>query len=258
MTEFPTPKPITLHVDVPAGRVDITASDRPTTEVEVKAARFTDESYAEQVRVEQNGDTVSIVAPHERRGLRSSSLRVTVSLPTGSRLDVTTASADVTVTGHVADVMLGTASGDVKVESADSVRIKTASGDVRCDVIAGQATVTTASGDIVLRSVGGAAEVGTASGDITLTDVGGDLLAKSASGDLSFGAVRGGRAEVRSTSGDVRLAVPEGTAAWLDVSSLSGDISSSLHQGEQPSEGERTMEVSVRTLSGDISIVRTR
>ncbi|WP_084956897.1 DUF4097 family beta strand repeat-containing protein [Thermoactinospora rubra] len=274
MPTFPTPGPITLQVSFAAGDLEVVAGDRADTDVQVRPSRGADEDYARSVQVEHAGDTVVIKAPEPAAfRLRSPSLRIVVGLPSGSAVHATTASADVSLRGPLGGVQVQTASGDVSVEQAGetavktasgdisiarvaSLRIKTASGDVKCGTVEGDAAVTSSSGSVRIGAVHGTTEIETTSGDAELEQPGAEVSARSASGDLTLRGVRQGRVVARSASGDVTIAVAHGTAAWLDVSSLSGRVNSQLDRTEAPSGGEPTAEVSARTTSGDISIVR--
>ena len=51
-------------------------------------------------------------------------------------------------------------------------------------------------------------------------------------------------------------AIAPGAAVWLDVRSLSGDMSSDLAAGDEPREGEAVIEIRGKTVSGDVSVRR--
>jgi len=63
----------------------------------------------------------------------------------------------------------------------------------------------------------------------------------------------------QTVSGDVRIGVGRGTRVWIDAASVSGDLRSDLGLGdEQPAsdEGRPVVPLYVKTVSGDVSIVR--
>ena len=107
----------------------------------------------------------------------------------------------------------------------------------------------------------------TASGDAKLEKLTGDLSADTSSGDVSAGWERlsaGAKIKVRTSSGDVRLRVPEGTPVGGEINTTSGRIHSDL-PGSSDKRG-RTMSLTtpgtgvgleVRTSSGDVTL-RTR
>lgn len=257
MPVFATPEPITLRADVTAGRIEVTASDRDDTSVEVRPVKQSDADYVSEVLVEFDDGTLTIKTPDTRGLRRVPSIEVVVGLPSGSRLSASSASADITASGTLQDVEAKSASGDVSIERAADVRIKTASGDVDCDVIDGSATITSASGTVNLSVVHGALQLTTTSGDAVIHEAGHDVSAKSASGDLDIRLIRQGKLAANSASGDVHVAVAHGVPVWLEVSSLSGKVRSQLERGQEPGEGEDTVEINARTISGDITITRT-
>lgn len=83
------------------------------------------------------------------------------------------------------------------------------------------------------------------------------LSVRTASGDVHVEAVTGSRAEVTSASGDIRVGVAPGIGVRLDLSSLSGTVSSELEPvGETGETGETEMRLSCRTISGDVRVGR--
>ncbi|MGW0232147.1 DUF4097 family beta strand repeat-containing protein [Actinopolymorpha singaporensis] len=282
MPTFATPEPVTLRLRVQSGDILVEASDRADTEVEVRpynSNKQADTEAAQQTLVEQRDGSIVVEAPDGKefgRFGRSGSIYVRVALPTGSHLRGTKASADLRAVGRLGDVDLNTASGDVELQEVDKLEVQTASGDVTCRLVGGSAKVQSASGDITLGEVGGDLQVASASGDLDLGPVGGDVRvqtasgdttvavaggsveARSASGDVSLPSVRSGQVSVETASGDVTVGIAAGVAAWLDVSSLSGDVHSDLDDAGEPGEGDESVELRARTLSGDVSIVRAR
>ena len=69
-------------------------------------------------------------------------------------------------------------------------------------------------------------------------------------------AVIAGTTQIDSASGDIWLGVAPGTTAWLEVQSLSGDVTSELQSAGAPDEDAPTVSIQARTLSGDVAIRR--
>jgi hypothetical protein len=90
MPNFDTPAPITAVLDLPAGRVRLTAADRTDTTVEVRpadTAKSRDVRMAEETTVDFRDGVLRIQAPTKNQILGPSGIvEVTVQLPTGSRL----------------------------------------------------------------------------------------------------------------------------------------------------------------------------
>ena len=72
MPEFPCSGPVKVEIDVPSGRVSVTAEERETALVEVKplSDKDRDRAAAEATEVSFDGDTLVIEAP-QNSGWRS-------------------------------------------------------------------------------------------------------------------------------------------------------------------------------------------
>ena len=96
----------------------------------------------------------------------------------------------------------------------------------------------------------------TGSGDVAISALDGQLDVKSGSGDTRVDVARHGSIRVRTASGDVAVGVAAGTAAWLDLSSISGHIDQQLAARNAPDEHQPRLAITVTTVSGDIAIRR--
>jgi hypothetical protein len=230
--EFPAHDPIDLQVQIHAGGVRVLAVATQTATVTLEA----NERLLAASRVELDHGALSVVAPDRLELGGNGSVNATVEVPEGSSCLVHTASADVSCTGELSGLDVHTASGDVSAER-----------------VSGPARVVTASGDV---QVGAAAEAGveTASGDVRIEQAAGAVTVRTASGDVWIGQASGRRAEVKSSSGDIRVAVARGIGVYLDLSSLSGTVSSELEPAEE--NGGADMTIQCRTISGDVQVLR--
>lgn len=249
---FDTPDPIHLRLRSRRGSVEVVASAGDQTVVEI-AGRH----EGPQARVEASGDqrTVTIEVPrHGRRG-HSPRLDITVQVPKGSSIEVSTASASISTRGVLGGAEVRTASGSISVEQATGdVDVRSASGDVRLGTVGGSVRLKSASGDLRVASATGACTAVTASGAIDVGWAGSGVNARSASGDITVRDAVRGSLELRATSGDVAVGVRKGTLVWLDLTTVSGRLSD-LGSSEQGSgQGDATLSIGVRTVSGDITL----
>jgi DUF4097 and DUF4098 domain-containing protein YvlB len=281
MNTFTTVGPAALAVRFAAGRLSVrTSADEEdlTTSVDVRPANpdsTADVEHAAATIVEQRGDTIEVIAPSAKGWFgRNPRLDVRAVVPARSRVDVDVKSADVQLAGQLGLVAVSTASGDVAIEHAAELQVRTASGDVACRSVDGSASVNTASGDVRVDVVSGSAELATASGDVAVSHVLGDARVRSASGDVGLdkadgsvtvrtasgdvrvGSVRRAAVEIDTASGDVEIGVAAGTAAWLDVQALSGSVSSALDAADAPDDDAETVAIHAHTLSGDVRVRR--
>jgi DUF4097 and DUF4098 domain-containing protein YvlB len=230
--EFPAHDPVDLQVRIHTGDVRVQAVPTQTATVTLDG----NERLLAATQVEFDHGSLSVVG-QDRLGLGGNgSLTVSVEVPEGSSCLVHTASADVICTGELSALDAHTASGDLIAER-----------------VSGLAGVVTASGDV---QVGAATEarVETASGDVRIERADGAVTVRTASGDVWIAQTSGHRTEVKSSSGDISVAVARGIGVYLDLSSLSGTVSSELDPVAEG--GGADMTVQCRTISGDVQVLR--
>ncbi|MDY7084682.1 MAG: DUF4097 family beta strand repeat-containing protein [Actinomycetota bacterium] len=261
MFEFDHPAPVTVSLRTNAGLVRLHAEQRDTVQVTVEAMddRDTSREAADKTRVVLDGDTLLIEVPHDAKiWRRAPKLAITARVPVGSTLHGKSASAGIQAAGTWSDVKLDVASADVELaEATGDVALDSASGDLGVGRIGGSAKLGTASGDVRLDDVTGDVKVKSASGDVRVGAVAGSLRASTASGDVSVGRLSTGRSEISTASGDVQVGITAGAGVWLDLNTASGRTTSDLTPtGETPPTGA-TIELRVRTASGDIHIHRS-
>ncbi|SNR96646.1 DUF4097 family beta strand repeat-containing protein [Actinomadura mexicana] len=100
-------------------------------------------------------------------GIAAGHLTVTVRIPKGVRVTVTTRSGDITASGLLTNANLHTSGGDIHVADVDGTTVlKTSGGDVVIDNTSGVLNATTSGGDVTARRVTGVAVLNTSGGDI--------------------------------------------------------------------------------------------
>ncbi|MEU6125148.1 DUF4097 family beta strand repeat-containing protein [Streptomyces sp. NPDC047123] len=278
MPSFETPKPITATVTLPVGNLRIVAGDRAETVVDVRptsATRDEDVRAAERTRVDYAHGKLLVKGPKERSLLgRGPSVDVEITLPAGSGLHAASAMTHLTVEGRLGDCEFKTAAGDVQIERAAEVRLKTGYGEVSVGRVDGPADVTTGSGEIRLGEVTGPVTVKNANGGTDLGDIGGALTVKSsngavtvdragadvgvktANGSITVRELTRGEAVLETAVGKIAIGIRTGTAAWLDVQTKAGAVTQSLEESQTPPEPAETLKVRARTSMGDITVHR--
>ena len=281
MPTFPTPTPIVATIEV-IGDVQITAGDRADTVVVVHPAdpsKAADARAAEQTTVDCRDGRLFVRAPRRRwqHGPfgNDGSVRVTVELPTGSRLDVSTATGHITTEGRLGDCRLKSSLGDLRAEQTAALRAATTRGTIAIGRVDGDAQISIGSGDVRVEEIGGAAVVKHAEGDTTIGEVHGDLRVKGASGDttvgrahastvvktakgdIGVGEVGTGTVVLVTATGDITLGVPAGSTAWFDATTRVGAVRNTLDGATGPAPDGNPVKVYVRTSVGDIVIGRS-
>lgn len=282
MTVFDTPDPVSLVLDVAAGNVRITASDRADTVVEVRATDPGDASAAAaadaaRIVLDAGRLTVDVGRPRHR-GLRdlfrSGTVEVAIDLPEGSDVRGSTSIGDVRCVGRLGACRLRSEHGDVRVDDAGPLQVATTNGTIDVDRTTGPADLTSQHGDIRVRRVDGPAtirnthgetEIGEVTGDLRLTGVNGeidvaralgDVEARTAHGGIRIGEVVRGSVSLTSAHGELEIGVAAGTAAWLDLGSASGEVWNELGPADGPGPSDETVEVRARTAGGGIHVHR--
>jgi DUF4097 and DUF4098 domain-containing protein YvlB len=260
MPNFDTPQPISVVVEIAAGSVRLVATDRTDTVVDVRPrddSRPHDVRAAEQVRVDFNNGTLTVTSKRGFSFPRRGAILVDIALPSGSRLNASAASADVTADGQYADCKFASASGDLTAGSvAGNLKADTASGGIRVQAVDGSVSVSTASGDAAFGELTDDVKFRAASGSLSVAQLRGNLNAQTASGDVTVAAAVRGSISVQTSSGEVAVGIAEGTAAQLDLRTGSGAVRNALQRSDGPSEGDETLVVHAHTGSGDVIVQR--
>jgi DUF4097 and DUF4098 domain-containing protein YvlB len=273
---------------------EIVVSAGSGDEVSIEAVKRTRGDRSElanvQIMVDDRAGRVDVRTEHEQnrrdRNGRSDHVSVdyTVTVPASVSVDLHSVSGSVKVTGVHGSLRAETVSGDVVVVDAPRLEAaKTVSGDVSL-------TGVTADGDLSAGSVSGnvrakglkarGLDLGSVSGDINVSDVTCERLGvKSVSGNVEYagGISKGGRYEINTHSGTVRLVLANPGGFELNGNSFSGSIRSELpltiggdsgrndsarrgrdsgNHSMRATFGDGSATLVVRTFSGDIIITK--
>jgi DUF4097 and DUF4098 domain-containing protein YvlB len=254
-----------------SGDVRVTGGPGDEIRIEaVKRVRHRDEAEAkrllEDLRVEVSnvGGRVEVRTFYPRnRSYRnvSASVDYVIAVPTPTAVALKTISGDISVASVNGDVRAETVSGDLDLSATPQLSLaKTVSGDVTARNIGAQAALTleSVSGSVIASAIKvRALEAGTVSGDLQFSAIQVERLqAKSVSGniELDAGLARGGRYEINSHSGNVRIVLAGATGFELDATTFSGSIRSdfpiTLRSTLDPDPDNRGRSRSNRTIRG--------
>jgi DUF4097 and DUF4098 domain-containing protein YvlB len=280
MPSFDTPEPISATAHVDAGSIRFAAGDRLDTVVEVRPRdpkRDQDVRSADQTEVTYASGVLTVRTPKQRYLLgRTGTVDVTVELPTDSRVDMTGAWAQVLGEGRLGEVRVKTSSGDVRLDTTGPLQLTASHGSITVDRIEGMAEISTSSGSLrvgtvdgpaVLKNSHGTTTVGAATGDLRVSGANGDIdiaraegsvAATTAHGTLRVAEVARGTIQLETSYGSIEVGIRQGTAAWLDANSGSGQVRNTLTTSESPENPQDTVEVRARTRHGNIDIRRAQ
>lgn len=176
--------------------------------------------------------------------------RITLTVPSSAKVSVKTVTADILVGG---------------VEGG--VGVHTVSGTITLDRLAGNADVNTVSGDAEAASCTGELKVKTVAGRVTVQDSALrscklNSVSGSAAIDLSTGP---SLVTANAVSGDLTIRMPAHTGYDATVASTSGHVVVDGHslrsddgkRGGRSHEGDRSVAIKARTVSGNVVVLRT-
>lgn len=279
MPTFPAPAPVPVVVDLPVGcRLHVVASDRDDVAVTVLPADATkagDVRAAEEVRAGRDDRAVTITGPRAWKQyvpFAAGSIAVTVELPEGS--DLSGRTGTLFAEGRLGAVDVHVTAGDARVDeagrldltlsagsavvgrSSGTTSVKASAGSVRIAELTGDGTVRASNGPTVVGSVTGSLHVTGAHAEITVGRVRGTLTATAASAGIRVERVEQGAVTLTTSYGTIEVGVPEGTAAWLDLSSEHGTARNQLLPTDGPSGDQPTAEIRASTGYGDVLVRR--
>jgi hypothetical protein len=286
-SNFDTPSPIAVTLDLYVADVSIAASDRADTVVEVRPSdpgRSADVKAAENTRVEYDDATRTLTVTTRKPlhrfvnfNKRPESIDVVVQLPTDSDVRGEASLGDYRTEGALGIVALKTDFGAVRIAETGALTVHTGFGEVAVDGASGSAKVHSGSGEIRIGTVDGTADVSSTNGTIRIGVVTGpanvkasngslsvdralsDITAANANGGVRIGEVVRGKVNATSKNGRVDVGVREGSAAWLELNTTVGRVYNELDSSDAPAAGEPVDKVEVRagTKVGDVVVRRT-
>ena len=191
-----------IEVDNLAGSVEVTGWGN--SELEVTGTLW---SGAERLEITGGPDSlhVKVVLPKNVKQMEDTHLKIRV--PSSSRVEVGTVSATITVADVTGRLDLQSVSGDVTVNGRpEGLEVESVSGDIGVEEAPDRSELETVSGDV---------EVGRAAGELEASSVSGNVT-------VSAGVLE--KAELSTTSGDIRCAVDFTGSGTIEMETMSGSI----------------------------------
>ena len=198
MATFPTPAPIAVTIEANFAEVQVVASDRSDTLVDVRPTDPDDRAHvevAEATRVELLGDQLRVIAPKPSlmaRILNSPSLDITISLPSGSAVRADLGAGNVEATGTLGHCTVHTGAGNIRLGDTGALDARSGTGDIIVGNVTGDATIETPAGHTQIASATGDVDIKNGSTGPRIGTVGGDLTGPSRARSHR-GRVRGGQ-----------------------------------------------------------------
>jgi len=144
------------------------------------------------------------------RNSRPPTLAVTISVPAGVRLRLTSGNGDLEVTGAYAELVARSGNGRVRVSgTAGEVDAASGNGQVVVESVRGPVTATSGNGDVRVRAIQGPVSARSGNGDLVVS-----MAEMRGTGDMDF----------TTGNGRILITLPEGFSADVDASTSNGGI----------------------------------
>ena len=217
----------TVEVKTIAGSVDVVGWGKD----QVQITGMLDQNV-ERLEIEGDRQNLEISVEVKHGAHRDMAAELTINVPTGATVELSTVSADLSVKNVAGGAELHSVSGSIKVaDRPSSLEVESVSGDTTVAFAPDRSDLESVSGDIEIEDGTGNLDASVVSGSITVR--GGQFdgaSLESVSGEIRWKAAIAGRGpfEMESMSGSVAVAVPASIAADFKVTTFSGSISSDL------------------------------
>jgi DUF4097 and DUF4098 domain-containing protein YvlB len=255
-----------VDINVVSGDIVVTGWTRP----EAKVVASTERGWLD-AQLSSNHITMRT---RSDRG-HSGDTRVEIMVPIGTRVQASSVSGTIRISGTEGEVEAGSVSGSIEVTGAnDRINAHSVSGRVRATKLRGRTRLGTTNATIEAEDVVGDLSVGTVSGRITLSGVtSSHVSAETVSASVTYdGNIDpSGSYDFSTHSGNVHMIVPENSAGDLELETFSGHISSAFPITLQPGDissmarhgkkmeftiGKGGARITASTFSGNITIDR--
>jgi DUF4097 and DUF4098 domain-containing protein YvlB len=188
-------------------------------------------------------------------------------VPDQATVEIKSVSGDVVVAALGGQAKIDSVSGNVTLQGAAGAEIKLVSGDLEIGNVGGDAFIKAVSGDITVTKIKGSVAADAVSGDIELRDVSeaDSVDIKTVSGNVVYvGTIKaGGRYELKTHSGDVRMTIPADATFDFEANTFSGAIDTDFEikvVGKiSPKEirgtvGKGGATITLKSFSGDVEL----
>jgi len=226
------------------------------------------------IEVTKDGDAVRVETKYPKQSggfwggdKISVSVDYKVWVPDQAAVELKSVSGDVVVAALGGKARIDSVSGNVTLQGAAGAEIKLVSGDLEIGNVGGDAFIKAVSGDITVTKIKGSVEADAVSGDIELRDVSEAQAVdiKTVSGNVVyFGTIKaGGRYELKTHSGDVRMTIPADATFDFEANTFSGAIDTDFEitvSGKiSPKEirgtvGKGGATITLKSFSGDVEL----
>jgi hypothetical protein len=264
LSTFPLHGQINLVVRLGHGRVAVAARDDLADATVRLSPHDPGSGVLDRVTVSMTGSTLLVAGPRQggwadliggRRRNRDG-IDASIDVPTGTPVEIVSASEHLTVTGRCGDANIATTAADINIDHvAGDLRLRYGTASSRVGTVTGSAQLKAGTATASFGEIGGSLHCDFGNGQLSAEVTHGDLRSRAGSASARIGAVYGD-VDLAFGRGPITIGIPAGVAAHLEVTSGTGLLASDLPVEETPADDARQIRVRARTGAGDIHLRR--
>ncbi|HUD23878.1 MAG TPA: DUF4097 family beta strand repeat-containing protein [Acidobacteriaceae bacterium] len=253
-----------VQIQNPRGDVSVTAGDNSSVEVQAHEVAFANSDTdakrifdAEQAHITVSGNTVLVKSDSNNSGR----LNLSVTVPKGAQVTVTSGHGDVTAAGLGAGANITSSHGDVHlstIQGSVQVHFSNDRGDFSAHEIGGDLTADGNCNDLTFSEIKGKVTLnGEIFGDVHLENIGGPVHLHTSVTELQLAALPG---DMTLNSDDLRVTEARGEvrvtthAKDVDLSQIYGDSYVDDSRGQISVEPAGNYSIEAKSGKGDVEV----
>jgi hypothetical protein len=265
LSTFPVQGQVNLVVRLGHGRLEVAARDDLADATVRLCPHDPGSGVLDRVTVAMPDSTLLVTGPRQggwadlmggRRRHRDG-IDASIEVPTGTPVEIVSASDQLTLTGRCGDVDITTTAANVDVDHvAGDLRLRYGTASSRVGIVTGSVQLKAGTATASFGEIGGSLRCDFGNGQLSAEVTHGDVHSRAGSASARIGAVYGD-VDLAFGRGAITIGIPAGVAAYLDVTSGTGRLDSDLPVEEAPADDARQIRLRARTGAGDIHLRRT-
>jgi len=229
---------IQLEVYIPNGKVQDVLVNTASGSVGLE------EISLEHLRVESASGSIKVNSSMLKRGM------------------LTTSSGSIKLSSFLGEVTAESLSGSIKLNAVKTNKslLSTKSGSIKLENVTGELVANTASGSIKVDTSDFIGKLSTMSGTIKGSEMTGDLIAESTSGSIKLdyaSLTNGKKINLKTTSGMVKLGLPQDANYELKATTVSGRIDFDSPQPIQATSTSRNSLEGIVGTGGNVIVLES-
>jgi hypothetical protein len=256
-----------LQIDADVGSISIIGTERNEVSIIVYARGDKDELDKLNIKMSQDGNTVTIDGRYSRGHLRWFNTEwldvlFEIEVPKKFNLDLQTAGGNIEIESIEGSIEGETSGGNLTLEDlTGNVRMTTSGGNVDIRRASGDFRLETSGGNMVAQDVTGPLYMETSGGNIDIRECDGKIYASTSGGNVRASVKSNQGIDLSTSGGNISVRVPSAITADVRAEASGGDVSCELEFSGKLKEGSMDGKINgggklirLDTSGGDITI----